>query len=131
MTTKKGRNGGTLKSQEAGDPPLVGAGRKPNPFKQHIIMCADEERCLTVSGLLIVDNVITSELVTVSVSVPSALMVVQKMFKKAAKGDVSAARWLVETGFGRAVTLQNDSENPLGGGFAIILPNNSRPNQPI
>lgn len=72
-----------------------------------------------------VDGEVTGERVKVSLRLPAAEAAVVKMFRKAAKkGDVAAARWLSETGFGKTINLADDSENPLGGGFAIVLPDN-------
>jgi len=123
-----GRNGGTLHSMEKGDPARPGAGRPKNPFKEAIREQAEGGRSeLVLEGLLVVNGVATLERVKVLVSLPAAEAVVVKMFKKAArKGDVAAARWLSETGFGKTINLADDPENPLGGGFAVILPDNKR-----
>lgn len=128
MIEKEGKNGGTLRSMQPGDPALPGAGRKPNPFKEAIREHAEGGRSeLVLDGLLVVDGAATSERVKVLVSLPAAEAVVVRMFRKAAKkGDVAAARWLSETGFGKTINLADDAENPLGGGFAIVLPDNLR-----
>ena len=82
---------------------------------------------MVVDGLLVVDGEVTGQRVKVSVRFPAAEAVVVKMFRKAArKGDVAAARWLSETGFGKTINLADDPDNPIGGGFAIVLPDNSR-----
>lgn len=124
----QGKNGGTLHPREKGEPALPGAGRPKNPFKEAIREQAEGGRSeLVLEGLLVVDGVATSERVKVLVSLPAAEAVVVKMFKKAArKGDVAAARWLSETGFGKTINLADDPDNPLGGGFAVVLPDNKR-----
>lgn len=128
MIEKEGKNGGTLRSMQPGDPALPGAGRKPNPFKEAIREHAEGGTTdLVVDGLLVVDGEVTGQRVKVSVRFPAAEAVVVKMFRKAArKGDVAAARWLSETGFGKTINLADDPDNPIGGGFAIVLPDNSR-----
>ena len=128
MKENEGKNGGTLKSMEKGDAALPGAGRKPNPFKEAIREHAEGGTTdLVVDGLLVVDGEVTGQRVKVSVRFPAAEAVVVKMFRKAArKGDVAAARWLSETGFGKTINLADDPDNPIGGGFAIVLPDNSR-----
>lgn len=128
MKEVPGKNGGTLTPLEKGDPALPGAGRKPNPFKEAIREQAEGGSSeLVLEGFLVVDGVPTSERVKVLVHLPAAQAVVVRMFRKAAKkGDVAAARWLSETGFGKTINLADDPENPIGGGFAIVLPDNSR-----
>ncbi|MCA0235469.1 MAG: hypothetical protein LCH81_03715 [Bacteroidetes bacterium] len=123
-----GKNGGTLMAQQPGDPGLPGAGRPKNPFKEAIRAQAEGGHTeLVLDGFLVVDGEVTGERVKVQVSLPAAEAVVVKMFRKAAKkGDVAAARWLSETGFGKTINLGDDPENPLGGGFAVILPDNKR-----
>jgi hypothetical protein len=82
---------------------------------------------VVMSGYLVdADGNVTKERVQVSVTLPSVQAVVQKMFRKAGKGDVPAAKWLTETGYGKSVILGEDQDNPLGGGFAVVLPDNGR-----
>jgi hypothetical protein len=128
MKENEGKFGGTLRSMEKGDPALPGAGRKPNPFKQAIQEHAEGGTTdMVIDGFLVVDGEVTGERVKVSVRFPAAKAVVVKMFRKAAKkGDVAAARWLSETGFGKTITIGEDPDNPFGGGFAVVLPDNKR-----
>lgn len=131
MKIQTGPKGGILKSQEKGDKGLPGAGRKAggNPFKQHIKNLADGGIVeIDLDGWVVSpDGKKIGGMVKVRVSMPSALAVVTKMYRKAAKkGDVAAARWLSETGYGKTINLADDPDNPLGGGFAVILPDNKR-----
>jgi hypothetical protein len=127
MKRVKGRNGGTLLVLEKGDQSLPGNGRKKNPFREAIQAIAESESLeMTVEGRLIVDGVVTDDIVKVRISAPSAQAVVWKMYREAKKGNVPAAKWLTETGFGKTVNLGEDPDNPLGGGFAVILPDNKR-----
>jgi hypothetical protein len=127
MREKRGRHGGTLLVLEKGDR-LKGSGRPRNPFKEAIRAAAEQwSEDVRLSGRRVVAGVVTDEIVEVVVSLPAVEAVVMKMFKKAAKkGDVAAARWLTDTAFGKTVNLADDPENPLSGGFAVILPANGR-----
>lgn len=124
----EGRNGGTLLPLMKGDPGVPGAGRKKNPFKQYIQELADNPGPVVMKGeLLRADGTGTGETVLVAVQMPNALEVVRKMYDRAARrGDVQAAKWLVETAFGKNIKLGEDEENPLSVGFAVVLPENSR-----
>lgn len=123
----KGRNGGTIYPFEKGQKALPGSGRPRNPFKETIRRLADDGGFLDVTGVLLDGNGdATDQKVRVRVLFPAVEAVVRRMYKLAAKGRVPAAKWLVETGFGRTVNLANDEENPIGGGFAVLLPDNSR-----
>lgn len=129
MKEIEGRNGGVLRAMEKGDAPLPNAGKKQNPFKQTIREVAEGgQNALTLEGYVINEETgeVTGQKVRVSVLMPSVLAVVYGMFKKASKGNVGAARWLSETAFGKTVNLANDEENPIGGGFAVVLPPNRR-----
>lgn len=129
MQIRKGRNGGLLTSQSVGDKGLPGAGRTVAPFKQHIRALA-EGGVVTMDfdgWLLDADDKKTGELVRVRIDMPSALAVVVKMYKKAVKGDVGAARWLNETGYGKTLKFEDEDGNPMGAGFAmVLLPDNGR-----
>lgn len=119
--------GGQLHTQVAGQPGIPGAGRKPNFFKKHIQDLADGEVEIVVKGDLIgEDGARTGEKVQVAVTLPGALGVVVKAYKLAAKGDAQARKWLTETGWGKSLNIGLDSESPIEGGFAIILPPNER-----
>jgi hypothetical protein len=127
MEEKKGKNGGMLKVQQLGDPALPGAGRKPNPFRHHIRELAETEQVVVLKGrLLDANGNPTGKLVKVAVSLPGAQGIVIKAMKAAAKNDAQARRWLTETGWGKDVNLANDPDNPLGGGFVLVLPENKR-----
>jgi len=125
----KGRNGGTLIVREKGDPVTSpNVGRKRNVFREAIQAVAEGGvQDVVLSGYLVDDDgTVTKERVKVSVTLPSVQAVVQKMFRKAGKGDVPAAKWLTETGYGKTLNLGEDPDNPIGGGFAVVLPENGR-----
>lgn len=126
MKEKKGRNGGVLHVQEVGDAGLPGAGRKPNPFREAIRELADKEQILILKGRKVVNGEPTGELVEFAVSLPGAVGVVMKAYKKALKGDAQARKWLTDTGWDKTVKLGNDEDSPLGGGFVLVLPENKR-----
>lgn len=123
-----GRNGGRLHPQEKGKPAPPGVGRKPNLFKECIRQVSESgEVFLDVRGHIVNPDGTLGEVVTVRAKFPAVEAVVRKMFKRAAKGRVDAARWISETGYGKpTVMLGQDEENPLGGGFAVLLPDNKR-----
>lgn len=122
-----GRNGGVLYPQQSGSPALPGAGRKPNPFREFIKQFAEDDTVVVVDGRLIgEDGNPTGEPVKVAVTFPGALAVVLKAFKQAKKGDAQARKWLTETGWGKTINLADDLDNPLGGGFVLVLPENKR-----
>lgn len=124
----KGRNGGTLYAREPGDPASPKVGRPRNVFRDAIQMVAEKgvQDVVLVGYLVDEDGKVTRERVRVSVTLPSVQAVVQKMFRKAGKGDVQAAKWLTETGYGKTLNLGEDPDNPIGGGFAVVLPENGR-----
>ena len=127
MQEKKGRNGGTLKVQQLGDPALPGAGRKPNPFRHHIRELAETEQVVVLKGrLLDANGNPTGKLVKVAVSLPGAQGIVVKAMKAAAKNDAQARRWLTDVGWDKTVKLGNDEDSPLNGGFVLVLPENKR-----
>lgn len=127
MKQQPGAKGGTIYPREKGDPALPGAGRRKNPFKEIIQDVAEGGTLkMTVEGFLLVDGVVTNQKVLVQITLPAADAVVRKMFKKAAKGNVPAAKWLTETGYDKTLKIGEDPDNPLGGGFAVILPDNKR-----
>lgn len=108
-------------------PAPPGAGRKPNPFRQHIRELAEGDTVITFEGRLIgEDGNPTGKPVKVAVSIPGALAVVQKAYKQARKGDAQARKWLTETGWGKTVNIGEDQDNPLSGGFVLVLPENKR-----
>lgn len=124
-----GPNGGKLIVQEAGDPALPGAGRKKNPFREAIAAYADggSEKVVLEGELLDSEGKPTGKRARVLVEMPGVQAIVVRMFRKAAKkGDVSAARWLTETGYGKNIQLGSDPDSPLEGGFALVLPTNHR-----
>lgn len=122
-----GRNGGTLTPQQPGMPGKPGAGRKPNPFRQHIQELADGETEFVVKGRLLgKDGSPTGEIVEVAVSFPGALAIVGKAYKLAAKGDPNARKWLTETGWGKSLVIGEDPDAPVDGGFVLVLPSNGR-----
>lgn len=123
----EGRNGGKLYPQERGQPAPAGAGRKANPFKQHIQDLADLDTEIVLSGRIVSEDGTRAETtVRVAVSLPGALGIVAKAYKLAAKGDAQARKWLTETGWGKNVIVGNDPDNPIDGGFVIVLPSNER-----
>lgn len=129
MKEVEGKNGGKLLAMQPGDKPPANAGRPKNPFKQYIRDFAETQEIeMVLSGIVLDDDdQPTGEKVRVLVSLPGAMSVVIRMYKQAArKGDVAAAKWLSETGFGKTLNLGQDEENPIGGGFAIVLPSNGR-----
>lgn len=126
MKEKKGRNGGTLHVREKGDAGLPGAGRNENPFRRHIRELADKEQTIILKGRKMVNGEPTGELVEFAVSLPGAVGVVMKAYKKALKGDAQARKWLTETGWDKTVKLGNDEDSPLGGGFVLVLPESKR-----
>jgi hypothetical protein len=123
------KNGGYFLAQQKGSPGLPGAGRPQNPFRRAIeAHAAGVFADMEVEGFLVVDGQVTDQKVKVQVSLPSVEAVVARMFRQAyKKGDVAAAKWLSETGFGKTINLSNDPDNPIGGGgFVLLLPDNSR-----
>lgn len=125
--TVQGKNGGTLNPIQTGDPAPPGAGRKPNPFKHHIQELADNDTEIILKGRLLTDDgTRTEKFVRVSVSLPGALGIVLKAYKLALKGDAQARKWLTETGYGKNFTVGSDPDNPIEGGFVIMLPSNDR-----
>lgn len=123
MKKNVGRNGGVLRSMEKGDKGLPGAGRKVNPFKEAILELSDGGKsAIEFEGLLLDESgSVTDTKVRVSVVLPSAFAVVCRMYRKASKGDVSAARWLSETGFGRTINHGVDEEIPVPTGFRFVI----------
>lgn len=121
MKEKKGRNGGTLRVQEKGDAAPPGAGRRENPFRRHIRELAEKEQVLILKGRKMVDGEPTGELVEFAVSLPGAMGVVMKAYKRALKGDAQARKWLTETGWDKTVKLGNDEDSPLIAGFSFII----------
>lgn len=127
MKELEGKNGGKIQIREVGDPGIPGAGRKPNLFKKHIHELAEGYTSIVLDGLLVdEDGNTTSQKVRVEVKLPGAMGVVIKAYKKAAKGDAAARRWLTETGWGKTINLGNNEDSPLGGGFVLVLPDNTR-----
>ena len=123
----KGRHGGVLYPQQKGKPAPPGVGRKRNLFKDCIQQVAERGTVvLDVTGQILNADGTLGDVVTVRAKFPSVEAVVRKMFRRAAKGDVAAARWVTETGYGKTVLLGEDGDNPLGGGFAVVLPDNKR-----
>lgn len=124
----EGKNGGFLMAREPGEPPSPKSGRRPNVFREAIQMVAESGvQDVEMYGYLVdADGKATKERVRVLITLPSVQAVVQKMFRKAGKGDVMAAKWLTETGYGKTLNLGEDPDNPIGGGFAVLLPDNKR-----
>lgn len=123
-----GRYGGKLKPMRKGDLPPENAGRKKNLFKEYVRQVAEQgEVWMEVRGQVVKEDGTLGEFVTIRAKFPAVEAVVRKMFKRASKGSVSAARWVSETGYGKPTTfVGEDEENPLGGGFAVVLPDNLR-----
>ena len=122
-----GRNGGTLYPFQSGEPAPPGVGRKANPFRYHIQELAELETEIVLKGrLLDADGKPYGEPVRVSVSLPGALGIVAKAYRMAAKGDAQARKWLTETGWGKSLNIGTDPDNPIEGGFVILLPDNKR-----
>lgn len=120
-------NGGILYPQQPGEPGKPGAGRKSNPFRVSIRELAEAEQTIILKGrILDANGNPTGQPVRVAVSLPGAVGVVLKAYKQAAKGDAQARKWLTEVGWDKIVKLGNDEENPLGGGFVLVLPENKR-----
>ncbi len=127
MKKVAGRNGGTLNVREVGDKAPAGAGRPKNLFKAHIREIGEKEgEWMEFEGEILEKGRPTGQSGWFRVKMPAAMAVVVKMYKMAQKGDVQAAKWLSETAYGKNVKLGDDEESPLGGGFAVILPGNSR-----
>lgn len=124
----EGKNGGTLYAREPGEKPSPRSGRPRNVFREAIQLVAEKGvQDVVLSGYLVDESgKVTKQKVQVSVTLPSVQAVVQKMFRRAGKGDVQAAKWLTETGYGKTLNLGEDPDNPIGGGFAVVLPENGR-----
>lgn len=124
----EGKNGGYLLAREPGEAPSPRSGRPRNVFREAIQLVAEKGvQDVVLSGYLVdADGKATGEKVQVLVTLPSVQAVVQKMFRRAGKGDVQAAKWLTETGYGKTLNLGEDPDNPIGGGFAVVLPENGR-----
>lgn len=119
----EGRNGNVLKVMEPGDPAPKGAGRPKNPFKQAILELSDGGKsAIEFEGYLVDDSgVVTEDKVRVSVVLPSAFAVVCRMYRNASKGDVQAARWLSETGFGKTMNHGVDEDLVVPSGFRFVI----------
>lgn len=120
-------NGGLLMVQEKGQPAPPGAGRPKNPFRQFIREMSDNQVLnVIMPGYLVDENDVPyGEKVKVQIELPSVQAVVLRAFRQAAKGNASAREWLVKTGWDQVVKL-SDEDSPQGGGFVLVLPNNSR-----
>ncbi len=126
MKEIEGLNGGKLIVREKGDPAIEGAGRKKNLFKSVIQEMSEFNGApFQIKGFLMENGEVTDRIVTIQTTIPAVEAVVAKMFKIAAKGDVSAARWLSETGYGKNFSLGNDDDQ-VSGGFVVVLPSNNR-----
>lgn len=127
MKKAQGRNGGTLNLMEVGDKAPAGAGRPKNPFKAAIREVGEADGAFVEMWAEMQENgQFSGKMVLVRVKMPAVRSVVETMFRKAQKGHVDAAKWLSETGYGKTLKLGDDDESPLGGGFAVILPDNGR-----
>ena len=85
-------------------------------------MAESDSAEMELVGLLVDENgAVTDQQVRVLVKFPVVESVVRKMYKKAAKGDVPAARWLSETAYGKNVNLGEDEENPMPSGFSFVI----------
>lgn len=116
------KNGGYLLLRQPGDPAVPGAGRKKNLFRAAIQELAEAEGLVALDAeLLDAEGKPTGQMVRVAVRLPGVVAVVRKMYVRAKKGDVAAARWLSETGWGKTVLLGEDEENPLPSGFRFIV----------
>lgn len=124
-----GRNGGTLNPVSPGEKAPPGAGRKPNPFREHIRTLAEGEFDMEVSGRLIKDGKPTGQRVKVMVTFPGSLGIVAKAYQQAIEGDAQARKWLSETGWGKAFDFGNIMDDDGGVpafGFVVALPSNGR-----
>lgn len=122
-----GRNGGTLHPQEVGKPAPPNAGRKKNAFKEAIQRHGEGAATAIVTDGLIVEkdaagkSVVTNKRVRVQIQLPAIDAVVVKMFKQAAQlGDVAAARWLSETGYGKNIG-EDETVIPVFQGFKFVV----------
>lgn len=104
MTTREGRNGGTLMVVEKGDPPLPGAGRKKKlPEIDDLLselMGIDEGGEFDKSG---------------------AMEVLNALFKRAKRGDTRAAEILLDRAFGK-VPSKNEHTGKDGGPIEVEAP---------
>lgn len=122
MKKKRTANGGTLHIREKGDPAPPGAGRKENPWKFAIRKISERE-----DGHVLMDGILadksgnsTGHKVKVFVQMPAVEEVIYTMFARAKKGDVQAAKWLQETGYGRTIS-EDEKELPIFSGFTFIM----------
>ena len=117
-------NNGTLYPQAKGEPAPPGAGRPKNPFREAIRTAAEAAKPVQLTGLLVVDGVVTDQKATISIVLPGADAIVEKAMRQARKGNAQARKWLTETGWGKALNLGSDDENPLPlTGFRFVVEN--------
>ena len=120
----KTERGGTLYPQAKGEPAPPGAGRPKNPFREAIRIASEASKPVQLTGLLVVDGVVTDRKATISIVLPGADAIVEKAMRQARKGDAQARKWLTETGWGKALNLGSDDENPLPlTGFRFVVEN--------
>ena len=131
-----GKNGGTLHPQQAGQPAPPNAGRKPNPFKEAIRHHAEGVATTIITDGLIVEkdasgkSIVTDQRVRVQIQLPSITAVVIRMFKQAAqRGDVAAARWLSETGYGKNIS-EEETLIPVFQGFKFVVEDRRTQDEP-
>lgn len=122
-----GKNGGKLFPQQVGEPAPPNAGRKKNAFKEAIQRHGEGAATAIVTDGLIVEkdaagkSVVTNKRVRVQIHLPAIDAIVVKMFKQAAqRGDVAAARWLSETGYGKNIG-EDETVIPAFQGFKFVV----------
>lgn len=121
------KHGGFLIRREHGDAALPGAGRPPNPFKAAIRQLSEGGKVeVKLKGWLLNEKgEKVGEKRDLVVELPGVEGIVAKMFQKAAKGDVHAAKFLSEHGFGK-LSVRDSDESSGDVSYAIILPPNQR-----
>jgi len=125
----KGKNGGTLYPQQAGEPGhSPNLGRNKNPFRQHIQELAETAQTIILKGRLIGDDGSpTGKLVRVAVLLPGAYGIVVKAMKAAAKNDAQARKWLSETGYGKMLDPESFASMPSN--FTFIVEDRRKENE--
>ncbi len=117
----RGRHGGWLKPQKAGEPSRS-PGRRKNPFREFIRMAAEaEEDFSLLEGFLCDENgKRTKQRVKVFVKIPKVAEIVYEQMKLAKK-SVDSARWLSDVGWGKPMmTNEEGDELPLVG-FKFVI----------
>jgi len=103
MVERKGRNGGTLKSMEKGDPALPGAGNTPKKcIIDEITKLMDGDGYATIEGELLDENgKRTGQMVKVRASVPNMSSAARAYAANMKKGDTRTLQIYLDRTMGK------------------------------